>query len=207
MSKSLIYFPVVFLLMALFFLYIGLKVVLTKRPLFLSAKYFYAFMILAFSPQFVNMVELFKMSHSRKYDLLFLLSPLMFLVLLIFLWIQMKGYMAIGISDDLFREALHYSLNKLGLAFEERISTIYLTSMNSSIQIAIQSWIGAGQLKFKEAKNAKLLAEIISGMNEYNSANNIKSKNITAIFYIIIGLLILVAAGVFYYFTNSILRF
>ena len=123
----------------------------------------------------------------------------MFICLLVFFWFQMKGYMAIGVSDDSFRNALHFSLNKNNLPFEEKLSVINLTSINAKLQVAIQSWIGVGQLKLKNSKDSKILREIVMGLNEYYIENDVRSNNITSMFYILMGIFMLIFTGAFYY--------
>ena len=111
----------------------------------------------------------------------------------------MKGYMAIGVSDDSFRDALHYSLRKNDLPFEEQLSVVKLTSINANLQIALQSWIGAGQLKLKKSKDKTILPNIIAAMNDYYIENSVKPNNITSIFYILMGVFMLVFAGAFFF--------
>jgi hypothetical protein len=188
-----------FALMAVFLLFIGAKVVVTKRPIFISSRYFFAFLLLAFSPQFVNAAKMFSKDLPGSLGLITYLNPIMFVCLLIFFWFMMKGYIAIGVSDDSFRDALHFSLNKNNLPFEEQLSVIKLTSINANLQVAIQSWIGSGQLRLKNSKDAKVLPKIISEMNKYYVENNIHPNNITSIFYIILGVFMLVFAGAFYF--------
>ena len=124
----------------------------------------------------------------------------MFSVLIAFFWIQMKGYVAIGISDDSFRDALHFSLNKNEIKFEEQLSTIKLSELDAQIQVAIQSWVGTGQLKLKKSKDSQLMAKVVSGINDYYLANSIKPNNITSIFYIFIGVFMLISSGAFYFY-------
>jgi hypothetical protein len=183
--------------MALFFLYIGVKVVASKKPLLLSAKVFFLFMVLAFSPQLMNLFEM----HSSEVDigLIAYLSPLMFLVLLGFFWIQMKGYMAIGISDDSFRNSLHYALNQNNIQFVEQLSSIKLTDINAELQVAVQDWVGTGQLKLKKSKDKYLMARLVSSINEYFTLNNVKPNNTTSIFYIVIGLIMFIFSGYFFF--------
>lgn len=114
----------------------------------------------------------------------------------------MKGYMAIGISDDSFRQALHFSLTKNNLPFEEQLSTITLTSIDANLQVAIQSWVGTGQIKFKKSGDPKILSEIVTGINQYYSENDIKPNNITAVFYIVTGILMLALAAVTFNMIN-----
>ena len=194
-----VYFVLTFVLMAAFFLFIGMRVVLTKRPYFMSSRYFFVFMILAFSPQFVSTAWMITKDLPGNANIIFYLNPLLFIFLLAFLWIQMKGYMAIGVSDDSFRDALTFSLNKNNLPFEEQLSIVKLTSIDAILQVAIQSWIGTGQIKLKRSKGANVLPQIVSGLDDYYAENDIKPNNITPVFYIIIGIFMLIFAGVFYY--------
>lgn len=199
-----IYFPILFILMAIFFLYIGLKVVIQKRPLLISSRYFFAFMVLAFSPQFVNPAIQMRDVDSGGLSLILLLGPIMFICLLAFFWIQMKGYMLIGIHDESFREALHFSLNQNGMPFDERLSVVALTEEGADLQVAIQSWIGVGQLKLKKSKKRELLKTVVDGINTYYSSNSIKPNNVTSIFYIIIGIFMVICATIFLFIFSKI---
>jgi len=69
--------------MAVFFLYIGIKVIVSKRPLLLSSKIFFIFMVFAFSPQLIMSIERLTTS-TGDMGLFFYINPLMFIVLLIF---------------------------------------------------------------------------------------------------------------------------
>jgi hypothetical protein len=191
-----IYFPLLFAFVAFFFLFIGVKVVISKRPLFIPSKYFFALIFFAFSLFTVNM---FLKDLSGKSRPISMIIPILFICLLVYFWILMKGYMAIGVSDDSFSDALHFSLRRINQPFEEKLSAIRLTAINANLQIAIQSWIGSAQLRFKQSKDSKLLEEIIAGMNEYYIKNHIKPNNVTSIFYILIGIFMLVLAGVLFY--------
>lgn len=103
------YFPVIFVFMSLFFLLIGLRVVVQKRPLVLSARYFFGFMVLAFSPQIVNVIAIAGRDGLDSIFTILWINPIIFTCLLVFMWIQMKGFMLIGIHDDSFRDARHSS--------------------------------------------------------------------------------------------------
>ncbi|WOH38470.1 hypothetical protein RI844_04400 [Thalassotalea fonticola] len=197
-----IYFPLLFVFMAVFFLYIGIKVIVSKRPLLFPSKIFFIFMLLAFSPQFIMSFERFASPTFLDMGIILYISPLMFVVILAFMWIQMKGYMAIGISDNSFRNAIHYSLNKNQIEFEEQLSLIKLTSIKSELQVAVQSWVGTGQLKLKKSKDKDLMFNLISSINEYYTSNTIKPNNITSIFYIVMGGFMLIFASSSYFFTR-----
>lgn len=193
-----VFFPFVFVAMSLFFLIIGIKVVVSNKPLLLHSRCFFVFMVLAFLPVIINSLTMLTKHSTSNVSMIFYLNPLIFLSILVFQWFAMKGYMAIGISDDSFRLALHFSLEKNNLEFEEQLSTISLTSIGAKLQVAVQSWIGTGQIKLKNAGDPELLPKIITGINDYYNENDIKPNNITAVFYIVCGVLMLgIAAATF----------
>ena len=128
MHHNLAYFPYLFAGMAAFFLIIGIRVTIANRPLFLSARYFFIFMLFAILPQAINMTYTYAVSNNlpSKLSPVMLMNPIILICLLVFFWFQMKGYIAIGVTDESFRSALHFSLNKNNLVFEEQLSTIKL---------------------------------------------------------------------------------
>jgi len=185
-----VYFPLLFVLMAFFFLYVGIKVITSNKPLLMSSKVFFVFMLVAISPQFITSIE--RLSSSENAGLVFYIMPLMFLALLGFFWVQMRGVIAIGIFDDSFRDALHYSLNENKIKFEEQLSIIKLIEIDAQIQVAIQSWVGTGQLKLKESNDKRLLTKLVGGVNDYYESNSVKVNNTTSIFYIVMGVFMLI---------------
>lgn len=192
-----LYFVSLFVLMAAFFLIIGVKVVTSSKPIFLSSRIFFVFMVLCFSPQLVNFFTTYNSELANTMGFIFYINPIIYTLLIIFFWFQLKGYIAIGIYDESFRGALHSSLNKQKITFEEQLSLIKLTSVNASLQVAVQSWVGTAQIKLKKSDEKNLLKNIIVGMEQYFLENNIKSNNFTAIFYVIMGLIMIAAAAGF----------
>lgn len=187
------YFPLQFALMAIFFLYIGVKVIASKRPLLLPSKVFFLFMVFAFTPQIIMSFEIY--FSTDGIGLLPLMSPAILLVFLVFSWFQMKGYMVIGVSDDSFRSALHYALIQYNVQFKEQLSLIRLEDVNADLQVSVQSWVGTAQLKLKPSKNKLLLSQLVSGINDYFLSNSVEPNNVTSIFYVVIGLFLLVFSG------------
>lgn len=191
-----LYLTLLFALMAAFFLFVGVKVVVSGKPLFLPSRLFFAFMLLAVSPQFINALEILAGPHT-EIPFLLLLTPFMWVVLLSFFWVQMQGYTAIGISDDSFRNAVHHALNENHIKFEEQISVIKLTELDTRLQVAVQSWVGTGQLKLRKSNTDGLLAKLVSGINGYYLSHKIKANNVTSVFYIVMGLFMLAFAIAF----------
>jgi hypothetical protein len=184
---------VLFTIIAVFFIHIGLKVTLSNKPVILPAKYFFGIVMMAVIPQFLLPLRFF-LHGGPGHSPMLILAPLIYVCILIFCWIQMKGYIVIGITDDSFRDALHFSLNINELTFDERLSAIKLTSLNTDLQIAVQSWVGVAQLKLKNNNNPEVLTKIVDGMKQFYNENDIAPNKMTSTFYIIIGILMMIFA-------------
>lgn len=197
-----IYFPFLFAFMAVFFLYIGVKVIVSKRPFILSSKVFFVFTVIALSPQIIMSLDI--LSSEGNIELISYISPLVFVALLMYFWIQMKGYMAIGISDNSFRDSLHFALNQNNIKFEEQLSLIKLTEFDADIEVSVQNWVGTGQLKLKNSKDNHILPKLISSINEYFISSSDKPNNTTSIMYIVIGVFMLSFSGSFYFWYSGV---
>ncbi|MCP4050096.1 MAG: hypothetical protein GY730_05250 [bacterium] len=192
-----LYFSFLLALIAINCLFIGTKVLFTKKPIIFHSKYSYSIMLMIFSPTLFDIIKLLPTEASDNFWFIPYLLLTMLIFLFTFLWFQMKGYTIIGIHDESFRNALHFALKKNNLPFEEKLSMINLTSTNTILQVAIQSWTGTGHIKLKESKHS-ILPQIISDVNKYYKINTVKPNNFTSIFYIIMGLFFVVIAGSIY---------
>ncbi|MBR9792960.1 MAG: hypothetical protein GYB58_14535 [Gammaproteobacteria bacterium] len=192
------YFLFVTAAMAIFFLFIGIKVIVSNKPLLIPSKIFIVLVLFTLLPKAIFILE-YHLSSPVDLGVIAYISPLITIVLLVFCWIQLKGYIAIGISDDSFRDSLHYALRKNSIEFEEQLSLIKLKDVKADLQVSVQSWMGTGQFKLKNSKNSHLLAKLIPGINDFFLANEIKPNNTVSVFYVVLGLLMLILAGSFYF--------
>ena len=194
-----IMFPIMFGMMAAFFLVIGLRGILTKKPFLLSNRWLLFLMFVAFVP---NIILPLYFSFPDM-DMMQWLPPIMFAVVLVMMCFALKGYAAYGITDTTFREALLATLEKLQLPYEESLSSIRLTSIDADLQVAIQSWLGAGVIKIKQREHRSVLSEIVTEMNRHFSLSSGPIKLITFIFYLIMGVLMVIAGiGMMFLFAN-----
>ena len=194
-----IIFPIMFGLMAAFFLIIGLRGILTKKPFLLSNRWFLVLILVAFLP---SILLPFYFSSSAM-GLMHWLSPAIFTVVLVMMFFAMKGYAAYGITDTSFREALLAALDKLQLPYEESLSSMRLTSIDADLQVSIQSWLGAGMIKIKQREHRSVLSEIVDEMNNHFSLSSGPIKLITCIFYVVMGVLMAIGGiGMILLFAN-----
>jgi tetratricopeptide (TPR) repeat protein len=194
MTRFRVLFPVVLGVIAAAFIGVGLSVLLRKKPLVFSSRWMFALILVCFSPQF----SIFFLTsatgdhHSGEWLLMKLLMPLMFTVLLVFVWLQMQGYVLFGIVDKSFRKALLSVLDELHLERQEELSLIRIPSANLDIQVAIQSWVGTGQVKNKSKTGKEVFQQIIEGLKKRAAQGELETSNTLPIFYIVFGIIMLV---------------
>ena len=112
----------------------------------------------------------------------------MFPVMAVFFWLQMRGYLAFGITGKSFREGLVAALEKLQLPYEESLSSIRLTSVEADLQVAVQSWMGTGQIRVRQGRHGPLLKKIVQAMNERFRASPVETNMISCVFFLILGI-------------------
>ena len=189
--------PIMFGVMAAFFLILGLRGILTKTPYLLSNRWLLLVMCVAFLPNIIVPL-FFEITDMALWNWL---NPAIFTVVLVMMCFALKGYAAYGITDTTFREALLAALDKLQLPYEESLSSIRLTSIEADLQVAIQPWLGSGIIKIKQREHRSLLAEIVAEMNTHFSLSSGPIKHITFIFYVIMGAFMVIGGiGMLYLF-------
>ena len=192
-------FPFVFGAMALFFLVIGLRGILTKKPFLISSRWLLGLVLLGFAPALLQAVTPTPGGDGQGIlTVLRWLNPLVLLAVLIFLSFSLRGYMAFGVTDASFREGLLVSLKELNLDHEETLAVLRLPKIGADLQVAVQSWIGTGQLKMRQRQFSGVLRDIANNMNEYYRNSPVSKVNLTCcIFYAVMGVFLAVFAGVF----------
>lgn len=203
-SFAQIYFimmPLIFGIIAVFFLVIGLRGIITKRPFLLSNKWLLSAMFIVFIPV---ILPVFTFPSSVPFIIKWL-NPVIFTVVLVMMCFALKGYCAFGVTDTSFRDALLTSLQELNLPYEETLSSIRLTSIEADLQVSVQSWIGSGVIKIKQRDHRSQLTEIAAAMNEHFRSSSVSMNLITCIFYLIMGVLMVATSiGTAFLFQNII---
>lgn len=174
-------FPILTGVLGIFFLVIGLKGLLTKRPFLISNGWMLAMMFVFFAP--MGLVSLMFLGSNP----MIWVTPILYSALLVMMCYQLKGYVAFAITDTSFREALVAALQRLELPYEERLSVIRLTSVNADLQVAIQSWMGTGVIKIKQRAHRSVLKEVVDAMNEYFRTSSVSTNMITCVCWVVMG--------------------
>jgi len=157
-------------LMSGFFLVIGVRGILTKKPFLLPAYTFNSLMALYLLLNYIiPVIQL--ISHTPGEPLYiflgFLFPILTLMAIAIVVWRSMNGYSAFGVSYESFKAALHSALEKLNLPYTDLGSHIELPSIGAELQTSVHSWSGTGELKVKPSKHKQMLRAIARDMNEY----------------------------------------
>ena len=189
-SMYSIVFPIMFGITAGFFLIIGLRGIITKRPFLISNKWMLWIMFIVIVANILH--DLFLPSSTSI--LIKWLNPVIFTVVLVMLCFTLKGYTAYGIINTSFREALLTTLEKLQLPYKITLFTIRLTSVEADLQVSTQSGMGV-QIKVKQRQHHSQLAEIVAAMNEHFQISSSPVNLISCVFFVVMGV-IMVIGGV-----------
>lgn len=184
--------PLTLVVIAFAFIGLGLYALIRRRPFVIHARWLLALVVLCLSPSvFLQLSMLFSGDRSLSGGLsaASLISVLSLVIVICFLALQMRGYIVMGTTQDSFREALLASLSSLHLESEETLSSIRLPSVPAELQVAVQGWIGMGQLRLRRGGRPGLLADIAGGMNAHFESADVKTNMTTAVVYVVLGVL------------------
>ena len=184
-------FPIIFGVAAIFFLVIGFRGILTKRPFLISQRWLLSIMFAIFIPTILQFLVL---RFPNGFNLMNWLHPLVFGIILLMMCYQMRGYMAYGVTDTSFREALIEALQKLQLPYEESLSLIRLPSIEADLQVSVQGWMGTGLIKLKQRSHRSVLREIVNAMNEHFRISFAPTNMITCVFLLVMGVFMVILA-------------
>ena len=195
-----IVFPIMFGIMAVYFLTIGLRGILTKRPFLVLTRWLFSLMFVVLIPMILLPLSL--SSLPIGFNIINWVHPLIFGGILLMAWYQLKGYTAYAVTDTSFREALLAALQKLQLPYEESLSVIRLTSIDADLQVAVQSWMGCGVIRVKQRSHEPVLKEVVNAMNEYFRNSSVPTKMIACVISMVMGVIMVAFAIGMSFFPN-----
>ena len=181
-------FPIVYGIMALFFFGIGIRAILSKRPFLVSNRWMLSVMFVVFIP------IIFQFALRPLDGIMGWTHPILFGMILVMMWYQLKGYVAYAVTDTSFREALVAALEKLQMPYEESLSAIRITSVNADLQVAVQSWMGTGTIKVKQREHRAVLREVVIAMNDYFRTSHVSTNLISCVFLVVLSVVMAIFA-------------
>jgi hypothetical protein len=186
-------------IMGLCMLAISFRLFLTKRPFLFPARWLAALIMLAFCPAIFSLIEEITGKIDSDYiDWSGMATPLllagMFIAILVFMFINMNGYMAIGATEESIRSALHGALERLNLPFRESLSRFQLTTIGVDLQASMEDWRGTAGIKINKRRHRSTLKSIAQATNEQfaSASGNINRRGM--IFHGVLGALQVVIA-------------
>ena len=174
-------FPIMFGIMALFFLTIGVRGVLVKRPFLVSNRWWLGILFVVFIP--IILVN-FLMPLSAGFYAMNWAIPLILGLLLLRGWFHYRGYTAYAVTDTSFRDGVTAALQKLQLPYEESLAAIRLTSIEADLQVSAHWWMGTGIIRVKQRAHKSVLREVVREMNEYFRISSVPRNMISCAVYL-----------------------
>ena len=174
--------PILLLCLSLAFIGMALYMLIRKKPILLSSLWVLALLGACFLPQILLSVQIYMTDLSVTH----LLPSLLLVVLMVWLYFSMQGYTLYGVKGEEFQKALIEYLNEKGCEFEQTVTSLKIKEPEIELYIAVQSWIGTGQIRPKGKKNREFMDDLVNNLR----LKNMKVNRVTAIFYLVTGLLV-----------------
>jgi hypothetical protein len=182
--------PAMLGLLSLWMIAMGLRALVTRRPYIFSARWLLLFMLIAFAPNaLMPLVTFMGSDHHLSASNLVVrwMGPVMFVVLMVFFSVLIRGYIAMGVTETSMREALFAALARLGLPHEETLGAIKLPTVPAELQVAVQAWVGTAQLKPRTRASRAVAASVASGMSEHFRTAPVRVNLVCPIAYVVMG--------------------
>jgi hypothetical protein len=182
--------------MALGALGVAARGLATNRPFVYSPRWFLAAMSAVFCANFGLAVRHAARAPlpSGQIDVQALFLPGLLAVVTLLLLIQLRGFLAVGVSGPLFREALFVSIKKLGLPFEQHFSIVRLPSVGTELRMSVQAFTGTAQIKLRRVRGERALKDIARGMNGYFQSRKIAASSISCLYYLALAVTLAIMA-------------
>ena len=118
-----------------------------------------------------------------------LIAPLIFVVVVGFMTLVTRGYLVFSATQSSFRDGLLAALGRLGLPYEETLATVRLPTVPAELHVAVQGWIGTGQVRIKKGEGGTLLRDVAKAMNDQFRLAPGATNRTWAVVYLILGVL------------------
>jgi hypothetical protein len=187
--------PIALGLMAIGALAIGARGLATNRPFMYSPRLFLAAISLIFWTNFGLALQ--DAAHDSPTGSIPggpLALPGVLAMASLLLLVQFRGYLAVGITGPLFREALFVSIKKLGMPFEQNFSIVRLPSVRTEFRMSVQAWTGTAQIKLRRVRGRRALRDIARGMNGYFQSRKIAASSVSWLYYVALGVTLAIMA-------------
>jgi hypothetical protein len=171
MSTLRVLLVIPLLLVAAAFLGISAAIILRGRPLLLRGRLLYWALFVIWAPLAVAMLLVaFSVSEAAMTCIaLFQIGAAALIILAARR--AMRGYLIIGISENMFRESLQSALTRLGLPFQESVIGFTLPSLHETLRTSLAPRLGSAQFQMESSGSPEVLAQIAKRVEEHLRAD------------------------------------
>ena len=184
-----------FILGSIAFAFIGLGLygLIHKRPFLVHSRWMLILLLACFSPSLVTQTALLLDTRGHGVPgplrLMSLVAAATFIVVLVFMAMTIRGYLVFSATQSSFREGVLAGLTRLGIPFEETLSSIRLPTVPAELHVAVQGWVGTGQLRLKRGSGTFALRELAGAMTAQFESRPTETNRTWAIVYVVLGIL------------------
>lgn len=178
------------------FLAVGLRGLVSRRPLFLPGRWLVGIFALLFAKSLTPLLagEPSALRHAE------VISPgvaVLCVVLLVVFWFHMNGFVVYGAPEPVLRNALRHVLDARGLAHEERPGAIHIPSEQLELKLVFNEAAGTAHIKPVPARGRPFVRDVVRGLNTFFVSHPVQLQQRTFAIYTAIGT-VLVAIAMYF---------
>ncbi len=176
---------------AVYFLVIGLRGILVRKPFLVSARWLQGIYFYCIGVMILSIIQ-----NPPDPGLAGQFTRLLILLVgVAFGCFFFRGYFACGVTDQSFTEGLFLSLKQMNIPYEKTPCAVSLPTLGVDLLVSHYCG-GVGKLKTKQWGFGTTLGDIARGMNRYYETGAVTKGNlICGIMYTIFGLFVAVMTG------------
>ncbi|MFH0821390.1 MAG: hypothetical protein V2B18_01475 [Pseudomonadota bacterium] len=182
--------PLLFAVMASFFVVIGLRGMVFRKPFLISGRWSFTALWLGCSSSNPLLAPLWRLGDEcilfRASAIEVALSGILVIIVALLLVNERD---AIGITASSLRYVLLASLKSLNLPYEENGREISLPTREVVLGLDVSSWLGLGVLYAKGRGSPEVPSDIVQAMNEHYQKGAFAGMSLTFIVLIVVGAL------------------
>ncbi len=141
--------------------FVAVRGLVKKRATVYSGRWLLAIVAMGFLPQLLSSLRL-----ARTFPAGAAIGAVIYAALMWLFWYVTGGVVCFGVSEELGTVALRSSLDRLGLKYEQQLSSVRLED-GGVLQVSVQDWFGTMQIRPKNAAAAPRMPALVREVSRH----------------------------------------
>jgi hypothetical protein len=181
--------PLILGLVGIGFVTIALKTLLVKRPVVFPAPWLFVLLLLSILPTLA--LSVYVALTAPQFSATSLLSGFIWLALLAFIRVQMRGHLVIGATPEYLHDALVAAAAQHGQTIEQMAGTLRICETGEEVRVAIQRWMGYAQISASGRTSPQFINRLAVDLRAYFANHSGPMRHTSGVAYLLAGVLTL----------------